>query len=70
MFKWPGETFPYNKEHEPADYVELVAWRSGSMSAVALTPHLGRREDPDYSDGVPEEDEAAGWQGRVTVPLY
>ena len=28
------------------------------MSAVALIRFLGRREDPDYSAGVPEEDEA------------
>ena len=70
MFKWPGEPSPSDEEHDLADYVELVAWRDGSMSAVALTRFLGRREAPDYSDGVPEEDEAAGWQGRVTAPLY
>ena len=58
MFKWPGEPSPSDKAHELADYVELVAWRDGSMSAVALIRFLGRREDPDYSAGVPEEDEA------------
>lgn len=58
MFKWPGEPSPSDKAHELADYVELVAWRDGSMSAVALSRFLGRREDPDYSvGGVPEEDE-------------
>ena len=58
MFKWPGEPSPSDKAHELADYVELVAWRNGSMSAVALSRFLGRREDPDYSvGGVPEEDE-------------
>ena len=57
MFKWPGEPSPSDKAHELADYVELVAWRDGSMSAVALIRFLGRREDPDYSAGVPEEDE-------------
>ena len=57
MFKWPGEPYPSDKAHELADYVELVAWRNGSMSDVALSRFLGRREDPDYSDGVPEEDE-------------
>ena len=57
MFKWPGEPSPSDEAHELADYVELVAWREGSMSAVALGRFLGRREDPDYSDGVPEEDE-------------
>ena len=56
MFKWPGEPSPSDEEHELADYVELVAWRDGSMSDVALTRFLGRREDPDYSTGVPEED--------------
>ena len=58
MFKWPGEPSPSDEAHELADYVELVAWRDGSMSAVALIRFLGRREDPDYSAGVPEEDEA------------
>lgn len=58
MFKWPGEPSPSDEAHELADYVELVAWRDGSMSAVALIRFLGRREDPDYSTGVPEEDEA------------
>lgn len=57
MFKWPGEPSPSSEKHELADYVELVAWREGSMSAVELARFLGRREDPDYSDGVPEEDE-------------
>ena len=57
MFKWPGEPSPSSEKHELADYVELVAWRNDSMSAVELTRFLGRREDPDYSDGVPEEDE-------------
>ena len=57
MFKWPGEPSPFSEEHELADYVEIVAWRDGSMSKVALIRFLGRREDPDYSNGVPEEDE-------------
>ena len=57
MFKWPGEPSPSDEEHELADYVELVAWRDGGMSAVELTRFLSRREDPDYSTGVPEEDE-------------
>ena len=57
MFKWPGEPSLHSKEHELADYAELVAWQEGSMSAVELTRFLGRREDPDYSNGVPEEDE-------------
>ena len=58
MFKWPGEPSPSDKAHELADYVELVAWRDGSISAVALSRFLGRREVPDYSvGGVPEEDE-------------
>ena len=57
MFKWPGEPSPSDEAHELADYVELVAWRDGSMSDVALSRFLGRREDPDYTAGVPEEDE-------------
>ena len=57
MFKWPGEPSRYSKEHELADYVELVAWQEGSMSAVELTRFLIGRENPVYSGGVPEEDE-------------
>ena len=56
MFKWPGEPSPFSEEHELADYVEIVAWENGAMSKVAPIRFLGRREDPDYSDGVPEED--------------
>ena len=57
MFKWPGEPSPHAEEHELADFLELAAWRDGSVSAVALSRLLGRLEDNDYSSGVPEEDE-------------
>ena len=58
MFKWPEGPSPSDKAHELVDYVELVAWRDGGMSAVALIRFPGRREDPDDSaPDVPEEDE-------------
>ena len=40
-----------------ADFVELVAWREGRMSAVELTRCLGRLDEADYTKGVPEEDD-------------
>ena len=58
MFKWPGEPSSRAEEHELADFVELVAWQGGHMSAVALSRHLGRLGENDYTSGVPEEDEA------------
>ena len=38
-----------------ADFVELVTWRDGGMSAVELIGSLGRLDEADYSGGVPEE---------------
>ena len=40
-----------------ADFLELMAWRDGRMSEVALSRLLGRLGENDYPDGVPEEDE-------------
>ena len=57
MFKWPEAPSPRAEEHELADFVELVTWRDGRMSAVELTRSLGRLDEADYSEGVPEEDE-------------
>lgn len=57
MFKWPGSPSAKADEHELADFVELVSWRDGSMSAVDLARHLGRVDEVDYSDGVQEEEE-------------
>ena len=56
MFKWPGSPSAAADDHELADFVELVAWRDGSMSAVDLTRFLGRLDEADHSDGVQEDD--------------
>ena len=57
MFKWPGTPSAEADNHELADFVELVAWRDGRMSAVDLTRHLGRLDEADYAeDGVQEEE--------------
>ena len=58
MFKWPGAPSARPPEHELADFAELVAWRHSSMSTTALSRHLGRLDENDYSDGVPEEEQA------------
>ena len=57
MFKWPGEPSARAPEHELADFAELVAWQCNSMSMTALSRFLGRLDENDYSDGVPEEEE-------------
>lgn len=57
MFKWPQSPTPSENEHELADFVELMAWQHGKASAAELSHLLGRQEDADYTDGVPEEDE-------------
>lgn len=57
MFEWPNAPSPRSGEHELADFVELVTWQNGLASAVELTQLLGRLDEVDYSDGVPEEDD-------------
>ena len=57
MFKWPGTPSPRSPEHELADYAELVCWKQNSTSTNVLTADLGRLDENDYSDGVPEEEE-------------
>ena len=66
MFKWPGMPSPQAPDHEQADYAELVAWQTSSMSMTALTNDLKRIDENDYSDGVPEEEETA----RVAEEAY
>lgn len=56
MFKWPETPTRTAKKHELADFVELVTWRNGRMSAEELKKHLGRLDEADYARGVPEED--------------
>ena len=47
-------------QHELADFAELICWQWGRTSATALSRALGRLAENDYSDGVPEEEEADG----------
>ena len=58
MFKHPGVPTVRASAHELADFAELTAWRDGSVSTTALSRALGRIEENDYGDGVPEEDAA------------
>ena len=57
MFKWPETPNPSAPEHELADYNELDCWKHNRTSVTALSRDLGRVDDPDYSDGVPEDDD-------------
>ena len=57
MFKWPGTPSPRAPVHELAD---LPSWSAGgghSTSTTELSADLGRLDENDYLDGVPEEDE-------------
>ena len=56
MFKLPRAPSARASKHELADYAELICWQRGSTSSTALSRLLGRLEDNDYSDGVPEEE--------------
>ena len=57
MFKWPGTPSVHAPTYELADYAELACWKQNSMSTTELSADLGRLEENDYSDGVPEEEE-------------
>ena len=57
MFKWPGTPSARSPEHELADYAELVCWKHNSASTTVLSADLGRLDENDYYDGVPEEEE-------------
>ena len=56
MFKWPGTPSPRASEQELADYAELECWKRNSTSTTALSADLGRLDENDYYDGVPEEE--------------
>ena len=57
MFKWPAPPSPHAPAHEIADFFELVCWKDGLTSINAVSADLGRLDENDYSDGVPEEEE-------------
>ena len=56
MFKWPGLPSPRAPAHEVADFAELVCWRDGGTSLNTIVAVLGRLDENDYSEGVPEEE--------------
>ena len=56
MFKLPGTPSPLASAHELADYAEWVCWRDNGTSMTALLQDLGRLEENDYINGVPEEE--------------
>ena len=56
MFKWPGLPSPRAPAHEVADFAELVCWRGGGTSLNEVRAVLGRLDENDYSEGVPEEE--------------
>ena len=69
MFKWPGTPSARPPEHELADYAELVCWKQGSTSTNALSADLGRLDENDYSDGVPEDEEAPQVVGAAYLEI-
>lgn len=60
MFKWPGLPSTRAPAHELADFAELLCWQGGLTSIRDLSAALGRQDENDYSDGVPEEEEIPG----------
>ena len=57
MFKWPGVPTSRAQAHELADFAEILCWQRGTASVTDISQDLGRLDDNDYSDGVPEEEE-------------
>ena len=57
MFKWPTTPSVRAPIHELADFTELKCWNDRGTSATALSRLLGRQDENEYSDGVPEEEE-------------
>ena len=60
MFKWPGVPSTRAPAHELADFVELLCWKRLRTSMRDVSAALGRLDENDYSDGVPEEEEIPG----------
>lgn len=69
MFKLPGIPSSRAHAHEVADYVEWVCWRDNGTSMTALLQDLGRIEENDYTDGVPEEEIAPGIFGEAFIEI-
>lgn len=52
MFKWPETPTRTANSHELADFVELVTWRDGRMSAEELKRHLDRLDEAGHARPV------------------
>ena len=57
MFKWPQLPSPRAPAYEIADFAELICWRDAGTSMEEIASILGRLEENDYSEGVPEQDD-------------
>ncbi len=55
-FKWPDVPALQEDVHVLADYAELQSWQNQGTSKRNLASSLGRLDENDYADGVPEED--------------
>ena len=58
MFKWPGNPSPKASAEELADFVEFMAWQKTGASSTEVSRLLGRIDENDYADGIPEEEES------------
>ncbi len=55
--RWPGLPSARAQDHELADFAELLCLKQGVVSTTALSSALGRLDENDYTNGVPEEEE-------------
>lgn len=55
-FKWPDVPSLQDDVHVLADFAELKCWQSEGTSKRNLASDMGKLDENDYSDGVPEED--------------
>ena len=58
MFKWPEAPSERADAHELADFAELSAWRSNTISTTAISQALGRIAENDHSYDLAEEEES------------
>ena len=56
MWRWPNVPAPRSPVAELADFAELKCWQEDTASLVALSSELGKLDENEYTDGVPEED--------------
>ena len=58
MFKWPKTPSERADAHELADFAELSAWRSNTISTTAISQALGRIAENDHSYDLADEEES------------